>query len=71
MKGRSRSNPVEMSQPVEPEWSAEDRDVIDYLLHHHFSLQPRIKGVQESIDRLRPIVAAKSVLCPSCGGKLQ
>ena len=60
-----------MSRSVARDWSAEDREVIDYLRHHYFSLQPRMKGVLESIDRLKPIVATKSLSCPSCGGKLQ
>ncbi len=60
----------EVAQPVEPNWTAEDRDVIDYLRHHHFSLQPRMKGVQETIQRLKPIVTTKSVSCPQCGNDL-
>jgi hypothetical protein len=51
------SLPPEMSQPLEPDWSAEDRAVIDYLRHHHFSLESRMKGVEDSIDRLKPIFA--------------
>jgi Zn ribbon nucleic-acid-binding protein len=62
---------AERLEQFKVDWSAEDREVIDYLHHHSFSLQPRWQFVTESIDRLKPIVATKSVPCPTCGGKLQ
>lgn len=50
--------------------SAEDLAVIEYLRHNYFSLQPRMTGVLESIERLKPIVATTWVSCPKCGGRL-
>lgn len=55
----------------EREWSIEDLEVIDYLRHHHFSLPQRMKCVQESIERLKPVVETESVSCAACGGELE
>ena len=63
--------PAKRAEQVEPVWSVEDREVVDYLQHHYFSLQPRWELVTELVDRLKPIVATRSAPCPTCGGKLQ
>lgn len=54
-----------------PDWSNEDREVADYLRHHHFSLRHRMKAIEESIQRLEPEVKSKSVTCPQCGGRIE
>ncbi|HET6881530.1 MAG TPA: hypothetical protein VFI31_15310 [Pirellulales bacterium] len=53
-----------------PDWSAEDSEVLVYLRHNLFSLQPRWRFVSESIERLSPVVESRSVACPSCGKEL-
>ena len=55
-----------------PEWSDDDREVIDYLRHHHyFSLPERIKFVEESIVELASkLFQTSSVKCSACGGQL-
>jgi hypothetical protein len=53
------------------DWSTEELEVIDYLRHNDFSLSPRLKFVEESIERLGPVVATMPVLCPKCGGRLK
>jgi hypothetical protein len=53
------------------EWSASDREVVDYLRHHHFSLADRMKFVEDSIERLGMELFPKSpVRCSECGEAL-
>jgi hypothetical protein len=53
------------------EWSTDDREVIDYLRHHHFSLADRKKFVEDSIERLGMELFRKSpVKCSGCGEPL-
>ena len=53
------------------EWSTGDREVIEYLRHHHFSLPDRLKCVQESIERLGlQLFQTSAVRCSGCGEKL-
>jgi hypothetical protein len=53
------------------EWSAGDREVIDYLRHHAFSLADRLKFVEDSIERLGMELFQKSpVSCGGCGEPL-
>jgi hypothetical protein len=60
------------SVPTKPtdDWSIEDLEVADYLRHNEFSLPGRMTFVAESIERLEPIVATQSVLCPACHKRL-
>jgi hypothetical protein len=52
-------------------WSKDDQEVIDYLLHHHFSLPERMKFVEESIERLGlQLFQGSPVRCTGCGGQL-
>jgi Zn ribbon nucleic-acid-binding protein len=52
-------------------WSTDDREVIEYLRHHHFSLPDRLKFVQESIERLGlQLFQSSPVRCSKCGEKL-
>ena len=62
----------EIPFPVEEkpsDWTAEDREVADFLEQNAFQLEGRMKFVRETLDRLskerRP-----AVLCPDCGGTL-
>jgi hypothetical protein len=49
----------------------EDAEVIDYLKHHFTrDVNTRMKFAAESSDRLKPIVQARCVKCPHCGGKV-
>jgi Zn ribbon nucleic-acid-binding protein len=49
------------------DWSTGDREVIEYLRHHHFSLPGRLKCVQESIERLGfQLFQASPVRCSKC-----
>jgi Zn ribbon nucleic-acid-binding protein len=53
------------------DWSTSDREVIEYLRHHHFSLADRVKFVQESIERLGlQLFQASTVRCSKCGESL-
>ena len=54
---------------VSNDWSTEDLEVVDYLRHNEFSLPGRMKFVEESIDRLVPIVKSGPALCPDCRGR--
>jgi hypothetical protein len=46
--------------------TAEDREVIEYLRWHQFSLVPRMEFVQEVIKQMRSAGMPKSVNCPVC-----
>lgn len=65
--------PAKEAQPLPDarNWSAEDREVLQYLQHNHFSLAARLAFVKERIAELQPAVGARSVSCPQCGGKLR
>jgi hypothetical protein len=53
------------------EWSSSDREVIDYLRHHHFSLEVKMKSVEDSIERLNSeLFQTSPVKCSNCGATL-
>ena len=57
------------SNNSDPEcFSVEDGEVADYLRHHHFSLNARLRFVQEAIEQREPKVRNCHVPCPECGG---
>ncbi len=53
-------------------WSEDDREIIDYLRHHHwFSLPDRMKYVEQSIEELAwRLFQGSAVRCSRCGGEL-
>lgn len=50
--------------------SGEDREVLGYLRHNLFLLEPRWEFVTRSLDRLKAILENRLVLCPACGTTL-
>jgi Zn ribbon nucleic-acid-binding protein len=52
-------------------WSAEDLEVIEYLERHAFSLEARMRSVEESIESLgSQFLEASPVKCAGCGARL-
>ncbi len=65
---------IEISLPAEndpPDYSEENREVIDYLRHHQFNLAKRLEAVRDNIDFFQTEGKPSEVICRTCRGKLR
>lgn len=65
-----QSKHLEEEDVCTPNWSDEDRAVLNYLDGHRFNLSARLRMVEEYVDRMQLNGPPKTVKCHKCGGSL-